>query len=211
MRNVVWVSSARNTGQYSKRLSYDLLETDETAALEILKQYERGMGVAEQDLPKRLYDTKGRPDDAPAEGHLGHLIISDYIVLSDHVANVLTEMDFGDGGLHPLEGIFAGDRKTKLPGDYSILDIGARKPVFSPEESRSDRIRQVADGIPLWNIYALDTGDDEIAVTKEALVGADIWIDPTAPQQYFFSRRFHDALVRNGYQTLFSPKRCLVV
>jgi hypothetical protein len=77
-------------------------------------------------------------DDAPYQDKLGDLIICGYVIVSDRVAEVLNRFDLGDSCLAPLDATYARDRKTPLPGDYFLFNIGEEKTAFAPENRNPD-------------------------------------------------------------------------
>jgi hypothetical protein len=53
--------------------------------------------------------------------------------------------------------------------------------------------------------------DDQIAVSRAAIGGPDVWVDPTLFRSVFLSGRLGDALDQAGMRKAFLLSRCRVI
>lgn len=104
------------------------------------------------------------------------VVIPDYIyfnyhIVSERVAGILHEFDLGNGYLHPVEMIDV-DGNTPL-GTHYIVVAGNAKNVLDVEQS--EKTKRTAIGM-----FETSTvpKDDQLAMTRAALNGPDIWHQP---------------------------------
>lgn len=167
----------------------------------IVKAYHRyteGETLERTDFPEAMY--------VFAEGNwkrVGDLFCAGpFYAVKGRLAEVLKDFDLGQGGLIEFP-IYAADKTTRLPGPFYLLNFGAVKDSFVPEESQSRvggkvvGLRDVsytkADGSEFWATYDLEDGD--IAVTRAAFEGADLWFERRLKDKIFMSGRLHDAIL----------------
>jgi hypothetical protein len=151
--------------------------------------------------------------DADHEGALGRLpdlfsVESEWIV-SLQVADVLRGFDMGKGGLAPVTALDK-ERKTPLPGEYFSWTFNNVKRAFRPDQSK--KLRNFLPGVATTRAV-LEDGD--LACSREALGGPDVWIDPGLYGSIFLSDRLVAALGEAGLSKNFEGpiglKRCRVV
>jgi hypothetical protein len=127
-------------------------------------------------------------------------------VVSDRCADVMRGFDLGSGSLHPVK-VFEKDKATPI-GDHGwfCLNFGNKKSILLPDKSRSikpfpgDR----------WRPDVI-VGDNAIAVSPQALIGPDIWIDPLFFNGFFLSDALVKALKKAKCRSGFALKKCQVV
>lgn len=119
---------------------------------------------------------------------------------------MLRQFDLGSGGLYPLE-LVRHDGVTPVDGFFWTLNFGEKKNALAMEESRA------VDG-PYGNGNCrpeLWVKDDDFAVIRAALDGADIWGDERVESGFFVSPRLGQALHKAGLAKVFHLMRCRIV
>lgn len=136
-----------------------------------------------------------------------------FLAVKGSVAEVLATFDFGTGGLVPYT-IYDSDEKTPLSGPFYLVNFGSFKNCFLPELSTNIERTGVDQltGQTHWSLHYLEDGD--IAVSPEALGGADIWMCPGVEGRIFMSNRVVEALrksLSDADLSEFKLHRCRVV
>ncbi|MEP3890294.1 MAG: hypothetical protein ABJN69_07485 [Hellea sp.] len=157
--------------------------------LQNMKRHNKGESLKRKEMPEASYvfcekSFKKAKDLFPVAG---------FLVVRGLLAEILSGMDLGDGGLVPYT-IYGADKETPLQDDFYLLNFGAQKDSFLPQESRKvdELLNLERDGIELWfNSYA---GDKDIAVSEQALIGADLWYETRLSPIFFMSERLAHAI-----------------
>jgi hypothetical protein len=130
------------------------------------------------------------------------------LVVSERVANVLSQFDLGrEIVLVPVD-VFKPDGKTPMGGQYYCLNFGAQKDTVA-----AANVKGTAYVYDPRDPYLPPGGtikDDYIAVTRMALEGADLWTDPAANGDIFVSDRLYSALKAQKLDKAFTFYRCRV-
>lgn len=177
-------------------------------------RHNRGETLQRTDFPEASY--------VFAEGNwkrVGDLFSAGtFFAVKGRLAEVLKDFDLGDGGLIEFP-VYEADKTTRLPGPFYLLNFGAIKDSFVPAESQSrvgekvvglrSRRELERDGYELWAAYGLADGD--IAVTRDALEGADLWFERKLENQIFMSGRLHDAIVAAKVRTKFDFAQARII
>ena len=132
------------------------------------------------------------------------------------LAQVLGETDLGTGCLYPFP-IYQEDKKTLqdvVEGPFYILNFGAQKHCFLPDESNPETVRPFftleRHGIEVWKSI-FGTNDGDVAVSAAAFEGPDIWFEPKLMSKIFMSDRVVKALRKAKVKVNFDLKKCRVV
>ena len=129
-------------------------------------------------------------------------------IVSEKAANIINNFDLGQGALYPVaEGVFQSDRATRIPGSYYCWIFGCVKDALLPEDCYNLREPQAAG---LWFRIPWNLKDGDVAVSKQALLGPDVWIDPMLFKSLFLSARLGDALNDAGLSASLRLCRCRV-
>jgi hypothetical protein len=143
------------------------------------------------------------------------------VMVSDRMAEVLSEFDFGDGGLVPTPICKRGrsGELRELGFRMHYLRIAARKKTLRPTDSVGvTRFLNPRNGITLetrpeiWNLprrYSIKP--DDLVFDRECLDGPDLWVEAGVPVSLFISDRLARALKREKLHTRFDLLRCRVV
>lgn len=174
--------------------------------LEAHHRHNRGETLERTDFPEAMY--------VFAENNwkrVGDLFTAgSFYAVKGRLAEVLKDFDLGRGGLIEFP-IYEADKKTRLPGPFYLLNFGAVKDSFIPEESQKLRPRRTVkdDGYELWATYKLLDGD--IAVTPAALEGPDLWFERKLDNRLFMSGRLHDAILAAKVKVKFQFAQARIV
>ncbi len=172
----------------------------------IADRYESGEYVPRSALPEAsaVYDAKCFARQKP----LSRAQIC--YIAHEPLAEILSRFDCGPGGVVPYP-IYEADEITPIAEKWFLLGLGEQKRSFLPEQSRNlHAIIEPQGTYPgLWR--GLGTMDDDIACSRVALEGADLWAEPCFKWAFFYSAALRQALVDAGYRALFGLNRVRIV
>ncbi|SFU09003.1 hypothetical protein SAMN05444141_108103 [Pseudovibrio denitrificans] len=119
-----------------------------------------------------------------------------YFCAKGEFAEILKRFDMGGGELVEFP-IYETDKTTQLPGPFFFINWGSQKHCFLPEESNGVKAtaRNPETGFHRWRA-AIEPQDEDIAVSADALQGADLWIEPLLRSKIFMSGQLHDTIVK---------------
>ncbi|MEM7748547.1 MAG: hypothetical protein AAF346_09875 [Pseudomonadota bacterium] len=170
-------------------------------------QLRAGFAQAEEDLPSRFVGSKRtRKPGSPPPPYL--FTAGGLLAMNKSCAEVLRGFDLGDGGLHPIT-LWEADEVTPVPGDYYLLNFGARKEALLVDQS--PHAREVRE-LKKWS-FILDAvlpGEPACMLTSNALEGADMWCDPLVTRAVFVSERLVSALREAEMAELFNFRFCSI-
>lgn len=115
-------------------------------------------------------------------------------LVSEAFANVLRKYDLGGSGFHPVD-IYHGNRRERIDlGNFFILYPGATKDTFQVDKVIHDKF-SVLKFTKLGRRFAPWSFEDQtIVLSKNALNGADFWIEKQVGSILFFGSRLVEAL-----------------
>jgi len=212
MTDGVWVSKAFTDPNliYPFGDKYTLDGDEKTREPWVMSQVlnMRGESLPAERFPEELYAFRSSEfdpvviyKDFPDFFNLG------YFVVSGAFADVLRQFDLGGGGVYPTK-LFQEDRTTEISGDFYCLNFGNKKEAFLPEHSpRATAARYSRRNMELPGVIK----DDDIAVSRIALEGPDIWIDPILNNSFFMSDRLWQGLVAANVHKPLKAARCKVI
>ena len=200
-----WVASFTTIEvKHGKYMSCDLAETDIQALSKIRHDLRHGEPLGADAFPDRLWNQKPKPIKQLPQIFMGCI----YWVLGAKAAQVFAEFDLGGGGLYPVE-ILQHDRKTRIEGEYFCLCFGNKKSALVWEQSAG--VKPIKpERTEYWTLNPAPA-DDSVVVTRTALAGPDVWIDPALWLTFFVSDGLAQALRAAKVDGPFSFTRCLVV
>ncbi len=119
--------------------------------------------------------------------------------------------------------MYDADLVTPAPGEYWLLQLGARKNSFLPESSNQEghRISSMGvakrsgpvftEGVEYWQVTSL-IQDGDVAVSPAALGGADLWVEERVSKRLFMSGALAQAISEANLKKVdFRLKQCCVV
>ena len=204
MSDTVWVSLMMVKYTIAVRLNVGRDLWDRSVLRDIFERYQWGETLRPDEFPKAFYadyydhKQKKLPDIFRADG---------FVCLSNLGMTVFKEFDLGEGGFVPTK-IYQYDRTIPVEGEYFCLNFGTRKHGCIVDKSRN--LQRASGGpFPFW--IRADSQDYDIAVSKAAFVGADLWTDHSLGEAVFMSDQLVKALAEFGMAEKFDLKRCLLV
>jgi hypothetical protein len=209
----VWFSNSFNNTSIYARLRLMLHEqpgikrTDEEKErlADMFKRYNDGIGLSNGDMPLKFC---GENTDTRLK-KLPHFFYADgFFVVSEQCAEIFRQFELGNGGLHPVE-IFQGDRRTRLADSFFLLSLGCQKQAFLPEHSNPERFERLATTPVRWLSFIV--GDDDCAVSRDALIGCDLWVDTNVRKGLFLSDPLVKALRAAKVTRTINLARCRVI
>ena len=122
------------------------------------------------------------------------LHLSAFLTVNEKVANILRRFDLGGGELVPVP-LYKADRVTPWPEPFYYINYGGPKDTFVPEQSPEAEFQynNPQTGIDLYRT-PFRPADDGIALSADALMGADIWFEAKIDRKLFLSGALVDAL-----------------
>lgn len=210
MSDYVWASDAL-TGSY-----HDFVGDIYFQGADEIKQAQKcvarssyGYPLSREDIPKRTFAEKNNPRK------LNHFNVVGFFLVSPEVADVLRQVDLGQGGLYETQ-FFKQDQVTPLHYRHMYWDIGNQKESFLadaspkadqttaprdwPERDRARTRRRHSD----WQ-------DDDLALSADALIGPDTWVEKCFRGSFFISDRLAQMLRAEGLDRDFNLKRCRIL
>ena len=179
-------------------------EENKEEILDAMRRHQNGETLTRDQFPERLIY---RYPDATYRRKTEVMKAGDFWVVSARVAKILSQFDLGEGGFYPVE-LCQYKRKTLVSGDWFCWNFGARKEAFLPAQSRNMQ-RPYADR-DIWRPgFVMENGDP--AVSRAALEGADLWIDPKVWTGMFMSGAMRDALKAAKLTRYFRWTECRMI
>lgn len=183
-------------------------EEEKEAVLGAIPKNKGGHPIPVGVLPQTFFAWRDKfSSEKPLTERLPHLALSGFHFVSSEAADVLRRFDLGCCKLHPVE-VLMEDRKTPLPGSYSVLDFDSWKDVFLPDQS--PEFLPPRGTTNMW-MPRYDLKDDLVALSNAASIGPDIWWNPNIYSAFFLSDRLAQALRTAGVDKPFSLRRCRIV
>lgn len=193
MSQHVWRSNTLVQGVHS--VGMEPLNFDGPDLGKLSLRIRNGEPVDPSELPSRFRLSDGNRDSLP------DFFYKDFYFLTAKTAEVMRRHDVGNGYLHPIDVVQKHDHL-----EYAfILVPGNEKKAFVPDAS--DRIKE---RFPGWYSLPAVPGDDELAMSKAALEGPDIWGQWGVPGLYL-SKALGDDLKASGVSRYFHLKRVRIV
>lgn len=197
----IWVSMIFNDHTITVGVEVDRNEPGWAARI-------RGEPVAPENLPLRAYLTRKGVDPRKfrpiISGGAGLLV-------SLEVVQVLQGFDLGGSLFVPVQ-IYQPDHQTKVEKSYFTWRVLGRKTTLIPAESRDIRLPEgrQPETTDHWKM-PWHMKDDDIAVSRMALEGPDIWSDNMAYAALFMKGRVVAALREADLTRRFRPKKCRAI
>ncbi|MCJ2189241.1 hypothetical protein MTR66_20845, partial [Novosphingobium sp. 2638] len=147
-----------------------------------LRRYMQGFSLRREEMPEAaaVWNEKyfKKVGDLFAEGGI--------YVVRGKLAEILSRFDLGEGGLVPFP-VYKADLETPYPGEFFLLNFGARKNTLVPEASPNVAERGVSPrtGQMLWKVQ--EWGEGQVALSPAALDGPDLWGEEVLDNKIFMS------------------------
>lgn len=205
MSEGAWVSYAMAESDLILMMTHNLWPSDKDKAIESENKLKKGQPLSAEECPIRIW----ADPDTDRVGHLPDLFnVEGHYFISEKAANIIEKFDLGAGSLFPVsQGAFESDNKTPIPGRFFCWVFGNVKQAFLADET--ERKRPFGVSGTRWSLPVLPQ-DGDIAVSKAALEGADVWLDPILFKSIFVSGALGDALDEAGLAEAFRLKKCRI-
>lgn len=156
--------------------------------------------VGEKRRP--LTDSNGR--------RFPHFFCQGYFCISPEIKEIFEQFELGDAQILPLR-FFEADRTTPVEVTAYILIPANPKGAFL--YSHPDGVQEGLETPELVTSRnaKISTEDDVVGVSKAALIGSDIWVEPKFNRTFFVCDRLANALRDNNLHTDFDFRRAVVV
>jgi len=203
MNEYVWISDAIPESTLILRVNTDIVASNEDAAIEGQQLNQDGKPVPAELCPKKIWGD----GTAPAFKTMPDLFwaMSQWIV-SKRARDVLVNFDLGGGALNPVSGgVWQSDRSTRVPGDYFCWIFGNAKRAVLPDQSKNLGPPSVPG---LWWKLPSRLNDEDVAVSRVALTGPDVWIDKMLFKSLFLRVRWVTRWIARACAT---PSNCIAV
>lgn len=203
MSDVVWVSRALVHPTNQRPFRNDVAERDHDRLIQVKQANERGELLGPNDFPKEIFGATHAlerhyqvPDLFAAYG---------YWMVSEAAAEVLRQFDLGQAQLRPVP-VLKKDHCTPIGGNWFCLNFGNARRIILPEQS--EKVRAGPQG--RYNI-SVTLADNQLAVSADALMPPDIWVDPQLWDAFFVSDALAKALREAKVSKSFFLTKCRVV
>lgn len=167
-----------------------------------------GHVMSREEFPARITSM-----DTPPRALKDYAFISGRIpMVSPKLAEALRGLDIGESQFFATE-FYSEDGTEALEHKHLFWNLGNRKETLSPSDCRGIFQLRAPAGRKIAETYASSdtTEDDDLAVSAEALTGADFWVEGAFSDTVFFSARFEQMLSENGLRDLFPLKSVRVL
>jgi len=181
----------------------DIVLDDESRAVDGLRRISAGERLSEDWFPKKIWFNKNSklkiamPDFFDGNG---------YYIVSKSCVEVLKAFDVGDATFYPVC-VLQKDQVTRVEGDFYTMNICNRKQAFIGAESPETRPFLSNEERALGFVQK----DGDVAVSKHALEGPDIWVDTKLHRAFFVSDKLAQAMKEAGISRSFGLRRCRVL
>jgi len=205
MSEHVWVSNAQTRSEMMYAIDNDVIARDEDLAIQASRALKQGEPVAPENCPTKIWAAQDVDFDEVGDRPPSDLFFArTHWIVSARAAEILRQFDLGEGGVYPIsQGFYHRDLTTKVPGEFFTWVFGNRKSAFLAAESRDRPSR--------FQKVEARTQDDDVAVSRAALSGPDVWVDPLLFKSIFLSGPLGDALGAAGLRESMALLRCRVI
>lgn len=203
MSEYLWVSNVMSNASLIIMATTDVVEENLESAKSGLKALKGGQPVDPATLPRSVYLPKVKLGSLPplfdANG---------FYIVDETVANILSRHDLGEGGLYPVD-LWQSDRATPVKGLWFCWTFGNTKSAFTKAHSTNMLDRGPPGGE--WAMMPWSPADFDVAVTRDALGGPEVWLDHRLFKTVFMSRELGDELVAANLGQFFRLYRTKVI
>lgn len=194
MNEYVWVSNLMGDASLIVMATTDIVEEDLERAKSGLKALKAGQPVEFSAIPKSVYLPSERRGSLPPV-----FDANGFYIVDETVANILSRHDLGEGGLFPVD-VWQSDRATSVEGQWFCWTFGNTKSAFTKAHSTNMLDRGPPGGE--WAMMPWSPADFDVAVTRDALGGPEVWLDHRLFKTVFMSRELGDDLTKAGFASV---------
>jgi hypothetical protein len=183
-----------------------ILPVPPPSVMESLKRYKQGYSLEREEFP----EAEAVWNDKHFAKRRDLFFAGPFFAVQNKLADVLSRFDLGEGGLIPFP-IYQADLETPYPGEFFLLNFGAIKNTILPEqcEDATKFLIRKATGLQIWHINDFKP-DGEVVVSRQALVGPDLWFEEAVHHKIFMSEDLAQAIIDIGLGDVFRLKQCRI-
>jgi hypothetical protein len=207
MSDTVWICTAPGHASNLRPFRNDIEKIDPEKFELSRNKVKYGLPVSSDEMPNEIFGISSAEEK---DYRLPDLFRGyGYWVVSAEAAEVLRQFDLGAGGLYPVK-VLKNDRQTRVGGEWYCINFGNQKRAFLPDESPRFRHSYIRNGQMGW-YPRLPYKHEDFAVSRSALGGADVWVDPDVGDAFFFSDALAKALKKAKVDKGFMLGKCRVI
>lgn len=175
----VWVTDIFWSPEVSYGFSCEAEEADIHEFIRLIRAAKEGEPLQAADLPPEMWKTVDKSKFRPFPPMFR---VNGFDAITGEMAEVLRRHNIGDTKLFPVT-LLKEDRKTPFEGEFFFLNIREKKLAFDPGSSRN--FKQPRNPNKRKGSIPHVLADDDISVNPSALIGPDLWLDPSLLGSYF--------------------------
>jgi hypothetical protein len=192
-----------------KLFDADIVEENRPVAVAATDAIPRGEPVAADQCPRYVWARKGSSKVKDSSVPPPLFVARGYWIVNAVAAAVLRQFDLGGGALYPVE-VRKSNAITPFDGEWHTWIFGNQKETASFEASRGLREFSSLPDDP-WRNLPFKPADGDLAVSRKALEGADVWVEKNLFQSVFVSAALGSALKSAGLARAFRLVKARVV
>lgn len=192
MNDYVWVSTMMLDSALIKLFDADIVEQDRPTAVAATDGIPRGEPVARKACPTAIWPRKASSKVKDSSSPLPLFVARGYWIVRQDAAEILASFDLGNGALYPVQ-VLKRDRQTPFDGEWFTWVFGNRKSTADIEASIGLREFSPIPDDP-WRKLPFKPADGDLAVSRSALEGPDVWVEENLFHSVFVSGPLGDAL-----------------
>ncbi|CUH76514.1 hypothetical protein TRM7557_00937 [Tritonibacter multivorans] len=141
-----------------------------------------------------------------------NLIRNRFLVIGPKLATLLKGYDLGAGNVYPLD-VYDADGNMTSSGQFYFWNFGNVASHLMPEQSQELKKSNFGYEKPGEHVYypPIFPKDDTIALSRDCLVGPDVWRERFLHKGTFLSDRLAQGLKEAGLARKFKLVRCRVI
>lgn len=209
MSDYVWVSTMMLDSALIKLFDADIVEENRPVAVAATDAIPRGEPVSVDKCPRFVWARKGSSKVKDSTLPPSLFVARGYWIVNAVAADVLRRFDLGAGALYPVE-VRKSDAITPFEGEWYTWIFGNQKETANFEASRGLREFSSNPNSPR-RALPFKPADGDLAVSRKALEGADVWVEKNLFQSVFVSAALGNALRSAGLARAFRLAKARVV
>ena len=213
----VWVCDSYCGGRFYKKMRLrepsDTLTPEVSRRSKLAQDYARGVPIPPDEVPAMAWEEYAA---VPVRNLTDFFVIQGYFIVSRRFVDTVEPFDLGGSTFHPIA-LYRHDRTRRMDGEYFFFNWDSRRRCFIPDEEGTKLVakggamrRNVPEHVEAqWTLCT--HGNNELAVSADALTGPDFWVDPLLDFAFFLSGPLEAALREAKLIKGLSRWRCRIV
>lgn len=209
MSDYVWVSTMMLDSALIKLFDADIVEENRPVAVAATDAIPRGQPVPADQCPRYVWARKGSSKVKDSSVPPPLFVARGYWIVNAAAVDVLRQFDLGDGALYPVD-VRKSNAITPFEGEWYTWIFGNRKETVDIEASIGLRQFSPHPDSPTRSL-PFKPANGDLAVSRKALDGADVWVEKNLFQSVFVSAALGNALKSAGLARAFRLAKARVV